>query len=117
MKTGRRRDKIPSAYALKRSNLLAHGKLPFGMALSIPIRSRLEGNGKTIVTRRVAMMALASRKRRGHLIRGRRHIRRRKSIRNMRTARIVERKQRQQRGGWRVRRERRRTWWRGGWRW
>jgi hypothetical protein len=44
MNTGRRRDKVPSAGALKRSNLLSHGKLPFGMALSIPIRSRLEGN-------------------------------------------------------------------------
>jgi hypothetical protein len=38
--TGRRRDKIPSASALKRSNLLSHGKLPFGMYLSIPIRSQ-----------------------------------------------------------------------------
>jgi hypothetical protein len=27
---GRRRDKIPSASALKRSNLLGHGKLPLG---------------------------------------------------------------------------------------
>jgi hypothetical protein len=37
--TGRRRNKIPSASALKRSNLLGHGKLPFRMTLSIPIRS------------------------------------------------------------------------------
>jgi hypothetical protein len=49
--TGRRRDKIPSASALKRSNLLSHGKLPFRISLSIPIRSRLEGNRQTIVTR------------------------------------------------------------------
>jgi hypothetical protein len=88
--TGRRRDKIPSASVLKHSNLLGHGKLPFGMSLSTPIRSRLEGNRKTIVARRVAIRwtTLASRKRRGHLIRGRRHIRRRRrkrSIRNMRT--------------------------------
>jgi hypothetical protein len=107
---GRRRDKVPSASALKRNNLLGHGKLPFRMALSFPIRSRLEGNRKTLVTRKVAIrwMALASRKRRGHLIGGRRHIRRR-SIRNMRAMRIVERKRRQRRGGWRIRRERRRT--------
>jgi hypothetical protein len=87
MNTGRRRDKIPGASALKRNNLLSHGKLPFGMALSISIRSRLEGNRKTIVTRRVAIRGatLASRKRRSHLIRGRRHIRRGSSIRNMRT--------------------------------
>jgi hypothetical protein len=52
--TGRWRDKIPSASALKRSNLLGHGKLPFGMALSIPVRSRLEGNRKTILTKRVS---------------------------------------------------------------
>jgi hypothetical protein len=118
MNTGRRRGKIPSASALKRSNLIGHGKLPFGMALSIPIRSRLEGNRKTIVTRRVAIRrtTLASRKRRGHLIRGRRHIRRR-SIRNRRATRIVERKRRQHRGGWRVGRERRRTRWGGRWRW
>jgi hypothetical protein len=115
--TGRRRDKIPSASALKRSNLLGHGKLPFGMALSILVRSRLEGNRKTIVTRRVAIRGttLMSRKRRSHLSRGRRHIRRRRrSIRNMRTMRIVERKRRQRRGEWRVRRERRRTRWGGG---
>jgi hypothetical protein len=53
--TGRRRDKIPSASTLKRSNLLGHGKLPFGMSLSIPIRSQLKGNRKTIVARRVAI--------------------------------------------------------------
>jgi hypothetical protein len=53
--TGRWRDKIPSASALKRSNLLGHGKLSFGMVLSIPVRSRLEGSRKTIVTRRVAI--------------------------------------------------------------
>jgi hypothetical protein len=120
--TGRWRDKIPSASALKRSNLLGHGKLPFGMALSIPVRSRLEGNRKTIVTRRVAIRGttLTSRKRRSHLIRGRRHIRRRRrrrSIRDMRATRIVEGKRRQRRGGWRVGRERRRTRWGGGWRW
>jgi hypothetical protein len=117
--TGRRRYKIPSASALKRSNLLGHGKLPFGMALSIPIRSRLEGNRKTIVTRRVAIRwtTAASRKKRGHLIRGRRHIGRRgggRNIRNMRAPRIVERKRRQYRGGWRVRREKRRTRWEEG---
>jgi hypothetical protein len=116
--TGRWRDKIPSASALKRSNLLGHGKLPFEMALSIPVRSRLEGNRKTIMTRRVAIRGtmLTSRKRRSHLSRGRRHIRRR-SIRNMRTTRIVERKRRQRRGEWRIGRERRRTRWGGGWRW
>jgi hypothetical protein len=95
MNTGRRRDKIPSASALKRSNLLGHVKLPFGMALSLPIGSRLEGNRKTILTRRVAIAwtTLASRKRTGHLIRGRGHIRRRstrRSIQNMRPTRIVE---------------------------
>jgi hypothetical protein len=114
MNTGRRRNKIPSASALKRSNLLGHGKLPFGMILSIPIRSWLEGNRKTIVTRRVAIRwtTLASRNRRGHLIRERRHIRRRRrSIRNMRMTRIVERKRAQYRGGWRIGGERRRTRW------
>jgi hypothetical protein len=115
--TRRWRDKIPSASALKRSNLLGHGKLPFGMALSIPVRSWLEGSRKTIVTRRVAIrgMTLTSRKRRSHLSRGRRHIRGR-SIRNMGTTRIVERKRRQRGCGWRIRRERRRTRWGGGWR-
>jgi hypothetical protein len=89
------------------------------MALSIPIRSRLKGNRKTIVTRGVAIRwtTLASRKRRSHLIRGRRHIRRRSSIRNMRTTRIVERKRRQLRGEWRIGRKRRGTRWGGGWRW
>jgi hypothetical protein len=77
--TGRTRNEIPSASALKRSNLLGHGKLPFRMMLSIPIRSRLEGNRKTILTRRVTIRwtTLTSRKRRGNLIRRRRHIRRR----------------------------------------
>jgi hypothetical protein len=118
MNTGRKRDKIPSASVLKRSNLLGHGELPFGMSLGIPIRSWLEGNKKTIVTRRVAIRwtMLASRKRRSQLIRGRRHIRRR-SIQNMRTMRIVERKRRQRRGEWRIGRERRRTRWGGEWRW
>jgi hypothetical protein len=80
--TGRRRVKIPSSSALKRINLIGHGKLPFRMALSIPIRSWLQGNRKTIVTRRVAIRwtTLVSRKRRGHLIRGRRHIKIRRSI-------------------------------------
>jgi hypothetical protein len=116
--TGRRRDKVPSVSALKRSNLLGHGKLPFRMSLSIPIRSRLEGNINTIVTRRVAIRwtALASRKRRGHLSRGRRHIRRRRrssrgSIRIRRALRIVGRKRRQHRAGWKVERGRRRTRW------
>jgi hypothetical protein len=87
------------------------------MALSIPVK-RLEGNKKTIVTRRVAIRGatLTSRKRRSHLIRGRRHIKRR-SIRDMRATRIVEMKRRQHRGGWRVRREGRRTRWGGGWWW
>jgi hypothetical protein len=52
---GRRRNKIPSASALKCSSLLGHGKLPFGMTLNIPIRSRLEGNRKTVLTRRVTI--------------------------------------------------------------
>jgi hypothetical protein len=34
MNTGRRRDKIPGDSALKRSNLLGHGKLPFGMTFA-----------------------------------------------------------------------------------
>jgi hypothetical protein len=99
--TGRRRDKIPGASALKRSNLLGHGKLPFGMTLSIPIRSRLKGNRKTIVTRRVAIRwtMMARRKRRRQLIRGRRRIRRRRSLRgsisNMRATRIMKGKRRQ----------------------
>jgi hypothetical protein len=115
--TMRRRNKIPSASALKHSNLLGHGKLPFGMTLSIPIRSRLEGNRKTILTRRVTTRwtTLTSRKRRGNLIRKRRHIRRRgrrdirRSIWNSRTPRIMKGKRRQRRGGWAVRRGRRRT--------
>jgi hypothetical protein len=53
--TGRGRDKIPGASALKRSNLPSHGKLPFRMTLSIPIKSQLEGNGKTVLTRRVTI--------------------------------------------------------------
>jgi hypothetical protein len=97
--TGRRRDKIPSASALKRNNLLGHGKLPFGMTLSIPIRSRLKGNKKTILTRRVTIrwMTIARRKRRRQLIRGRRCIKGRsigRSIRNMRATRIMEGKRR-----------------------
>jgi hypothetical protein len=93
--TGRRRDKIPSASALKRSNLLGHGKLPFRMTLSIPIRSRLKGNRKTILTRRVTISwtTTARRKRRRQLIRGRSI--RRGSIQNMRATRIMEGKRRQ----------------------
>jgi hypothetical protein len=95
MNTGRRRNKIPSASALKRNNLLGHGKLPFGMTLSVPIRSWLEGNRKTVLTRRVTIRwtTLMSRKRRGNLIRGRRRIRGRsieRSIRNMRATKIME---------------------------
>jgi hypothetical protein len=113
--TGRRRNKIPSASALKRSNLLCYGKLPFGMMLDILIRSRLEGNRKTVLTRRVTIrwMTLTSRKRRGNLIRRGRLIRRRErrdirgSIRNSRTPRIMKGKRRQRRGGWNVRRGRR----------
>jgi hypothetical protein len=90
----RRRDKIPGASALKCSNLLGHGKLPFGMMLSIPIRSRIKGNRKTIVTRRVAIRwtMMASRNRRRQLIRGRRRIR--GSIQNRRVTRIMEGKRR-----------------------
>jgi hypothetical protein len=107
MNTGRRRNKIPSASALKRSNLLGHDKLPFGMTLSIPIRGRLEGNRKIVLTRRVTIRwtALTSRKRRGNLIRRRRHIGRRgrrdirRSIWNSRTPRIMKGKRRQRRGG------------------
>jgi hypothetical protein len=103
--TGRRRDKIPSASALKRSNLLGHGKLPFRMMLSIPIRSWLKGNRKTILTRRVTIRwtMMARRNRRRQLIRGRRRIRGRnirrgsigRSIRNTRVTRIMEGKRRQ----------------------
>jgi hypothetical protein len=114
--TGRRRNEIPSASVLKRSNLFGHGKLPFGTTLSIPIRSRLEGNRKTILTRRVMIRwtMLTSRKRIGNLIRRRRHIRRRgrrdirRSIQNNRTPRIMKGKRRQKRGGWAIRRGRRR---------
>jgi hypothetical protein len=115
--TGRRRNKIPSASALKQSNLLGHGKLPFGMTLSIPIRSRLEGNRKIVLTRRVTIRwtTLMSRKRRGNLIRRRRHIGRRgrrdirRSIRNSRMPRIMKGKRRQGKGGWAIRRGRRIT--------
>jgi hypothetical protein len=115
MNTGRRRNKISSASALERSNLLGHGKLPFGMTLSIPGKKSLEGNKKTILTRRVTIRwtTLTSRKRRGDLIRrgrligrrGRREIR--GSIWNSRTMRIIKGKRRQRRGGWAVRRGRR----------
>jgi hypothetical protein len=49
------------------------------MMLSILIRSRLEGNRKTVLTRRVTIRwtTLISRKMRGNLIRRRRHIGRR----------------------------------------
>jgi hypothetical protein len=73
---GRGRDKIPGASALKRSNLLSHGRLPFKMTLSIPIRSRLEGNRDTVLTRRVTIRwttKMSHRKRRGKLVRRRRH--------------------------------------------
>jgi hypothetical protein len=101
--TGRGRNKIPGASALKRSNLLSHGKLPFGMTLSIPIRNRLEGNRETVLTRRVTirwMTKMSCRKRRGKLVRRRRHIRRkrrniRRGIQNMRAMRIIEEKRRQ----------------------
>jgi hypothetical protein len=119
--TGRGRDKIPGASALKRSNLLSHGKLPFRMTLSIPIRSWLEGNRKTVLTRRVTLRwtMMTSRKRRGNLIRRRRHIKRRRrdirgSIRNSRMPRIMKGKRRQKKGGWTIRRGRRRTRWCGG---
>jgi hypothetical protein len=102
--TGRGRNKIPGASALKCSNLLSHGKLPFRMTLSIPIRSRLGGNRKTVLTRRVTVWSttrMSRRKRRGKLVRRRRHIgrRRRRNIRrriwNMRATRIMEEKRRQ----------------------
>jgi hypothetical protein len=115
--TRRGRDKTPGASALKRSNLLSHGKLPFEMTLSIPIRSRLEDSGKTTLTRRVTVRwtTMTSRKRKGNLIRRRRHIRRRRnirrSIRNSRTPRIMKGKRRQSRGGWNVRRGMRRSRW------
>jgi hypothetical protein len=77
---GRRRNKIPGAGVLKRNCLLGHGKLPFGMTQSVPIRSWLKGNRKTIVARRIAVRwtTMVSMKRRWHLVRGRGHIRRRK---------------------------------------
>jgi hypothetical protein len=85
------------------------------MTLSIPIRSRLEGNRKTILTRRVTIrwMMLMSRKRRGNLIRRGSLIRRRGrgdirgSIGNSRTPKIMKGKRRQRRGGWDVRRGKR----------
>jgi hypothetical protein len=97
--TGRRSDKIRGDSTLKRSNLLNHGKLPFRMTVSTSIRSRLKGNRKTIVTRKVAIRwtAMASRKGRSYLIRGIRRIRRRNirgCIWNMRTTRIMEGKRR-----------------------
>jgi hypothetical protein len=77
--TGRGRNKIPGASALKHSNLLSHGKLPFRMTLSIPIRSRLGGNRKTVLTRRVTVwgMMLTNMTSRGKLISGRQLIGRR----------------------------------------
>jgi hypothetical protein len=110
--TGRRRNMIPSASALKHSNLLSHGKLPFRMMLSIPIRSQIEGNRKTVLTRRVTIKwtTLTSGNRRGNLIRRGRLMRRRGrraiggSIWNSRTPRIMKGKRRQRRGGWVVRR-------------
>jgi hypothetical protein len=103
--TGRGKDKIPGASALKRSNLLSHGKLPFRMTLSIPIKSWLGGNIKTVLTRRVTIWSTtrtSRRKRREKLIRRRRHIerrRRRRDIRrriwNMRATRIMKGKRRQ----------------------
>jgi hypothetical protein len=71
--TGRGINKIPGASALKRSNLLSHGKLPFRMMLSIPIRGRLGGNRKTVLTRSVMVwgMTLTNRSSRGKLISGR----------------------------------------------
>jgi hypothetical protein len=94
--TGRRRDKI-----LKRNNLLGHGELPFGMTLSIPIRSPRKGNRKTTVTRRVAIRwATMASKKMSHRIRVRRCIRRRRkvkgSIRNMRATGIMKGKRRHQ---------------------
>jgi hypothetical protein len=65
------------------------------MTLSISIRSRLKGNRKTILTRRVTIMwtTTVRRNRRRQLIRGRSI--RRGSIRNMRAMRIMEGKRRQ----------------------
>jgi hypothetical protein len=86
--------------AFKRINLLCHGKLPFRIIRIIPIRSRLKGNRKTIVTRRVAIRwtTMASKNRRSHVIRGTRRIRRRNiggSIRDIRSTGIMEGKMRQ----------------------
>jgi hypothetical protein len=83
--TGRGRNKIPGASALKRSNLLSHGKVPFRMTLSIPIRSRLGGNRKTVLTRRVTVRSttLTNRTSRGKLI-SRRRLNGRRGIRNSR---------------------------------
>jgi hypothetical protein len=71
--TRRGRNKIPGASALKRINLLGHVKLPFRMMVSIPIRSRLRGNRKTVLTRRVTVWGttLMNRTSRGKLISGR----------------------------------------------
>jgi hypothetical protein len=98
MNTGRRRNKIPGASALKRSNLLSHGKLPFRMTLSIPIRSWLGGNKKTVLTRRVMVWSttLTNRTSREKLISGRRLIGRR-GRRNSR-GRIQNRRTRRTRG-------------------
>jgi hypothetical protein len=80
----------------------AMASLPFGMMFKILIRSRLKGNKNPIVTRRVSIRwtMMESTKRRRKLIRGRRHIRRRRniggSIQNMRAMRIMEGKRRQQ---------------------
>jgi hypothetical protein len=77
------------------------------MTLSIPIRSRLGGNRKTVLTRRVTIWSttqMSHRKRRGKLVRKRRHIRRRRRRRrrdirrrigNMRAMRIMKGKRRQ----------------------
>jgi hypothetical protein len=105
--TGRGRDKIPGASALKRSNLLSHNKLPFRMTLSIPIRSRLGGNRKIVLTRRVTVWRTTRtslQKRRGKLVRRRRRIKRR-GRRNSR-GRLRNRRTRRTRGtrrsrGWR----------------
>jgi hypothetical protein len=96
--TGRGRNKIPGASALKRSNLLSHGKLPFRMTLSIPIRSQLGGNRKTILTRRVTVWGttLTNRTSRGKIISGRRLIGRR-GRRNSR-GRLRNRRTRRTRG-------------------
>jgi hypothetical protein len=114
--TGRGRDKILGASALKRSNLLSHSKLSFRMTLSIPIRSWLRGNRKTVLTRRVTVWSTtrtSHQKRRGKLIRRRRLIGRRGrrnnrgGLRNWRTRRTRE--TRRSRGWRRGRRGRIRT--------